>query len=675
MAIFFACNTELIFDWLFSHPHNHPPLLINNLAFMKKVFSSLLFILILNGIIRAAAGDTTWVQVFTFGSVQDTVAVFPDASKRFEKILMYYTLKCNPNQTPACGEWDYLTYTHLYRLSDNERFEIGRYITPYGNGLDLGRGFLWLFDVSDYRTLLTDSIRITAGNWQELLDLKFAFIEGIPTRDIIAIDKLWVGQPGYGTSTPIENFLIPKVFSFQPDAKNARLKLRVSGHGFGGNENCAEFCPKNHSFRIDGVTRFQKLVWRSDCDLNPVYPQGGTWVYDRTNWCPGAIVETYDFELSPFMVPGGVHQIEYNIDAYTWNGQGSTPYYDIESQIVSYGLPNFQLDAAIEDIIAPTTMQIHGRKNPICANPVIKIKNNCTTDIYTLVIRYGIENGDACYFRFNDTLKFLETAEVTLPLFNWNSIDTLSPVFFAEVIEPNNVAFDEYSFNNRMTTPFEIPPLYETRFAIFFKTNLYPEENAYYIKDASDSIILSRTGMAANLIYRDTLNLLPGCYKFIVTDSGAEGEDGLSWWANNDGTGYARFKKLNGAVGFWKTFEPDFGSLIYHEFMVGYPLGQQPDPPYCEDISAAPSLQLFNRLTVFPNPTQHIFNVELFLNKTDNLTLTVYNITGNPVFTKQFLYTDAFSETINMQGFPPGMYFVVVKTGSAAFSCKIFITH
>jgi hypothetical protein len=109
--------------------------------------------------------------------------------------------------------------------------------------------------------------------------------------------------------------------------------------------------------------------------------------------------------------------------------------------------------------------------------------------------------------------------------------------------------------------------------------------------------------------------------------------------------------------------------------MVGYPLGQQPDPPYCEDISAAPSLQLFNRLTVFPNPTQHIFNVELFLNKTDNLTLTVYNITGNPVFTKQFLYTDAFSETINMQGFPPGMYFVVVKTGSAAFSRKIFITH
>ena len=28
---------------------------------------------------------------------------------------MDYTLKCNPAQSPACGEWDYLTYTYLYK--------------------------------------------------------------------------------------------------------------------------------------------------------------------------------------------------------------------------------------------------------------------------------------------------------------------------------------------------------------------------------------------------------------------------------------------------------------------------------------------------------------------------------------------------------------------------------
>src|SRR5690606_11505685 len=154
--------------------------------------------------------------------------------------------------------------------------------------LSLGDGFTWIFDVSDYRPLLTDSIRITAGNWQEWLDLKFIFIEGIPARDPLKVENLWSGNPHYGTNTPIENFLTTKSVSFGSDMKNARLKVRVTGHGFGGNENCAEFCAKQHFFKIDGVQRHSKLVWRDDCAYNPVFPQGGTWVYNRANWCPGA---------------------------------------------------------------------------------------------------------------------------------------------------------------------------------------------------------------------------------------------------------------------------------------------------------------------------------------------------------------------------------------------------
>ena len=57
--------------------------------------------------------DTIAVQTFTFGSSQDSWFNFPSDTVRFEKILMQYTLKCNPAQNPACGEWDYLTYTYL----------------------------------------------------------------------------------------------------------------------------------------------------------------------------------------------------------------------------------------------------------------------------------------------------------------------------------------------------------------------------------------------------------------------------------------------------------------------------------------------------------------------------------------------------------------------------------
>ncbi len=67
------------------------------------------------------AQDTTWVQTFTFDSITNRRAkfIFPEAlnQKRFEKVLMYYKLKCSPLTTwdqYDCGEWDYLTYTRVY---------------------------------------------------------------------------------------------------------------------------------------------------------------------------------------------------------------------------------------------------------------------------------------------------------------------------------------------------------------------------------------------------------------------------------------------------------------------------------------------------------------------------------------------------------------------------------
>ena len=65
--------------------------------------------------------DTTWVQTFTFDSIATRRAefLFPTSlnEKRFEKVLMYYKLKCSPLTTwdsYNCGEWDYLTYTQVF---------------------------------------------------------------------------------------------------------------------------------------------------------------------------------------------------------------------------------------------------------------------------------------------------------------------------------------------------------------------------------------------------------------------------------------------------------------------------------------------------------------------------------------------------------------------------------
>ncbi|MEN9968661.1 MAG: hypothetical protein RIR94_840, partial [Bacteroidota bacterium] len=67
------------------------------------------------------AQDTTWVQTFTFDSITARRAnfQFPASldTERFEKVQMYYKLKCSPLTTwdqYDCGEWDYLTYTRVF---------------------------------------------------------------------------------------------------------------------------------------------------------------------------------------------------------------------------------------------------------------------------------------------------------------------------------------------------------------------------------------------------------------------------------------------------------------------------------------------------------------------------------------------------------------------------------
>ncbi len=229
-------------------------------------------------------------------------------------------------------------YDYYRKFPQVIRYELARYITPYGNGLSLGNGWTWTFDVTDYRPLLADSVHLSAGNWQELLDMKFVMIKGTPPRDVISIQNLWNGGFNYGqTADPIESHLTPKKIYIPTNAVTARWKSRITGHGMDSPQNCAEFCAKNHYFKVNDTLRYTQLVWRDNCDLNPLYPQGGTWVYDRANWCPGAEVWTYNFELTPYINPGDSLTLDHDVQPYT-NTSG-WDYYQIEDQLVCYAPP------------------------------------------------------------------------------------------------------------------------------------------------------------------------------------------------------------------------------------------------------------------------------------------------------------------------------------------------
>ena len=552
------------------------------------------------------------------GNLIDSVFVVPDVTK----ILHYYT-------------W--------YRIFPQvNRYELARYITPYGNNLSLGDGWKWTFDVSDYRTLLADSVHLSAGNWQELLDMKFIMIKGTPPRDIIDIENLYTGSFDYGVaSNPIENHLPALKKKIPANAFNARWKSRITGHGMDSPENCSEFCAKNHYFKVNDTLRYTKLVWRDNCDLNPLYPQGGTWVYDRANWCPGAEVWTYDMDLSPFITSGDTVVLDHDVQPYTSGGPWN--YFQIEDQLVTYGVPNFTLDVALENIISPSSDKMFLRENPICAHPKIVIRNTGSTTLTSLKITYGIEGATPSVFNWHGNLKFLESETVTLSSFQWAE----GAQYFNVTLSEPNGGVDQYEKNNTLKSAYTYPPLMPSRFVIEVKTNNYPSENQYSLTDGAGTIILSRDNLSANTFYRDTLTLADGCYEFLMTDSG---EDGLSFWANTaQGSGVVRFRKADSPA-FIKNFNADFGGQIRQQFTVG--------------ISSSVEDYTFSKetlLNVYPNPTTGNLFIDFDFPERSDGEVILVNSLGRELSRKTFDNVVAESLEMDLSAYPTGVYMVILK--------------
>ncbi len=545
------------------------------------------------------------------------------------------------------------------------RYEIARYITEYGNPtsptntLAAGGEFTWDYDVSDYRTLLHDSVEINAYNQQELVDVSFEFIKGIPPRDPISVTNLWNGDFWYGTKTPIETWLHPLRIKIPNDALNTRIKVRPTGHGGGDQENCSEFCPKDHWVLVNNTEQWRQNVWRQDCGLNPLYPQGGTWVYSRTNWCPGSDVHTYDFELTPFVKPGDSATLDYKITPYTSNGGGNTPNWVIETQLISYGKPNFSQNAAITEIKSPSSTNAYARHNPICGNPVISIQNRGSKPLTSLDITYGIVGAPMSTYHWTGTLNFLDTMDVELGKFSWASD---SKRFRASVSNPNGGS-DEYSGDDILESNFTPPPVYPSSLVFEYKTNASPEEDSYIITDINGKIVWQRDNtLAANTFYRDTLTLADGCYTFIMTDAGNAGAgDGLSWWANpNQGSGLMRIKKATGNS-VLKSFANDFGAEIYHQFGIGTFAGVP--------ITSGGE----TKLDVYPNPAPKKFTISLGEPYIQDAVITILDMLGNEVYHayRKQVMTDNIA--VDLTGYSEGTYIVRVASESGVMSKKVVI--
>ncbi|HKI51807.1 MAG TPA: peptide-N-glycosidase F-related protein, partial [Geothermobacteraceae bacterium] len=66
--------------------------------------------------------------------------------------------------------------------------------------------------------------------------------------------------------------------------------------------------------------RYDNVLWKSDCYLNPNRPQFGTWEFSRAGWAPGDVVRPWWIDLTPHLVPGQAAELRYEPEPYDFSG-------------------------------------------------------------------------------------------------------------------------------------------------------------------------------------------------------------------------------------------------------------------------------------------------------------------------------------------------------------------
>lgn len=512
--------------------------------------------------------------------------MFPSSKTQVRKIILHVKFAC-PDST-RCADWDYLDFISIKRVGGvngiNKDFEIARMLTPYGGAFNKDWKFDWELDVTDFSLLLRDSVEVEYNHtgyennkdrgW--LVTLDFEIIKGKPATEPVSIQKIYCGSFKYGDSSmPIENFLKPVSFVKEKNASFAKFRVYQTGHGDNEKDECGEFCSKKREIVFNNDVIDTRPIWKK-CGDNALYPQAGTWILDRANWCPGYLQIPDEF-LLPLKEQ---NTIDINMEPY--ETPKSEAVENITAYIIQYKKAATKNDVSVMDIVVPSNKKTNSRINPGCTNAEIVLKNNGDKELKQVLITYRTIGFAEKKYLWKGTLPFNHQTEVELP----GSIDANKGenTFLVELSKPNGKV-DEFSDDNTMASHFEKAPVHGKDLVLIFKTNNQPQQNSYTVTNSDGVVVYQHQfdSTEKNKLFRDSFHLAESCYQLQIKDTAG---DGLEFWFNTiGGRGYSRLQDVNGNL--LKNFESDFGSVITYNFMVSA------DQKQWNEMNSEPAIGLY----------------------------------------------------------------------------------
>jgi hypothetical protein len=253
----------------------------------------------------------------------------------WKSVSLQLRLACPPGGCDRYDRWGFIGVASGEGL-DESITEIARFATPFGGAAD------WTTDVTELSPLLAARRKLVVqidtwvgpnrppgAGW--LVDATLTFTPGTAERRPIQVIPLWavgtaeVGDPANPPTIPARMVQIPA------EAASVELRSFVTGHGQGNLQNCAEFCPKVHTYTV-GAKSFQRMAWRDDCasfctltrlpgSAVQVCQESPTGVVasvraPRANWCPGALVVPWSFDVTDVARPGASVNVSYAPEPY-----------------------------------------------------------------------------------------------------------------------------------------------------------------------------------------------------------------------------------------------------------------------------------------------------------------------------------------------------------------------
>lgn len=308
-------------------------------------------------------------------------------------------------------------------------------------------------------------------------------------------------------------------------------------------------------------------------------------------------------------------------------------------------------DAMVSGIISP-------REDTYCESrpfdPEISIRNRGQQDLTSVEIEYWYNNEPKNTYNWTGSLPFNQRENIILPSVPFTTL-TFNRLR-VRVKNPNGQV-DEQPGNDYYEKVFERPIDAQGGYQFVVKPDMKGSELNWYIYDWSNGTIPAQggpytDGNTAPITQNFTLSK-DGCFSLVMKDAGGEG------LCNSASPGYMAIIGPTRDTILKRCF---FADASFFHFSVGTPPTAIDHPMELSDVS------------VYPNPTEGLTKVSLYLEEPVEVTLSVFQINGQQIIqTTPDINAGSFEHTLDMKGHAKGIYLLKVQAGDQVITKKIMV--